>query len=77
MFPSVVDVLKMFLRLRGIYGEHSVNRMRELRETPMTAAVNKARSYVHRAPAEALSDAAGLLAICVMVFAGFTLPALF
>ncbi|MEL6198413.1 MAG: hypothetical protein AAF698_02065 [Pseudomonadota bacterium] len=43
----------------------------------MTAAVNKARSYVHRAPAEALSDAAGLLAICVMVFAGFTLPALF
>ncbi|MEL6335290.1 MAG: hypothetical protein AAFS07_01450 [Pseudomonadota bacterium] len=43
----------------------------------MTAAVTKARSFLHRAPAEAAGDAAGLLAICVMVFAGFTLPALF
>lgn len=37
----------------------------------------KARMFLTHAPREALSDAAALLAMCLMIFAGFTLPALF
>ena len=36
----------------------------------------KARSFLREAPREALTDIAGLLAICALIFAGFTLPAL-
>lgn len=40
-------------------------------------AILKARAYFHAAPREALGDAVGLAAICLMIFAGFTVPALF
>lgn len=43
----------------------------------MATAVTKARSFLNRAPVEALGDAVGLMAICLLVFTGFTLPALF
>lgn len=36
----------------------------------------KARNFLAQAPREALADAAGLVAMCLMIFAGLTLPAL-
>jgi hypothetical protein len=41
------------------------------------AQVLKARSYFERAPREALTDVAALAGMCLLVFAGFTLPAFF
>ncbi|MDT8343262.1 MAG: hypothetical protein RQ752_02405 [Thermohalobaculum sp.] len=37
----------------------------------------KARNFLAHAPREALADAAGLVVICVLIFAGLTLPAMF
>lgn len=37
----------------------------------------KARKYAADAPREALSDALGFAGVCVLIFAGFTVPALF
>ncbi|MEM6678173.1 MAG: hypothetical protein AAF675_09900 [Pseudomonadota bacterium] len=39
--------------------------------------LRQARSFFVAAPAEAVSDVAGLAAICVLVFCGFALPGLF
>jgi len=36
----------------------------------------KARAFAKSAPREALSDCLGLGALCLMIFAGFTVPAL-
>lgn len=41
------------------------------------ASILRARSFLAAAPREALADVAGLAAICFLVFAGFTLPAMF
>ncbi len=40
-------------------------------------ALRTARSYLSAAPREALADAAGLLAVAALVFAGFVVPGLF
>jgi len=37
----------------------------------------KARNFLAHAPREALSDVAGLAVMCALIFAGFTLPAMF
>ncbi|MEM7505103.1 MAG: hypothetical protein AAF415_00045 [Pseudomonadota bacterium] len=37
--------------------------------------IRKARAFIKTAPAEALSDTLGLGAMCLMIFAGFTVPA--
>jgi hypothetical protein len=37
----------------------------------------KAQSFLKAAPREALADAAGLAAMCLLIFAGFTIPAFF
>lgn len=39
-------------------------------------ALAKARRFAALAPAEALSDALGLAALCALVVAGFTVPGL-
>ena len=39
--------------------------------------LTRAKTFLTTAPSEALSDAAGLVGICVLIFAGFTLPAFF
>ncbi|MEM6972059.1 MAG: hypothetical protein AAF577_04565 [Pseudomonadota bacterium] len=39
--------------------------------------VRQARRFLSNAPVEALSDAAGLASICVMIFIGFAIPTLF
>lgn len=39
-------------------------------------ALAKARAYLASAPAEALSDVAGLVALCGLVLAGFVVPGL-
>ncbi|WP_264759703.1 hypothetical protein [Thermohalobaculum sediminis] len=36
----------------------------------------KARNFLTQAPREALADAAGIAVMCLLIFAGFTLPAL-
>jgi len=40
-------------------------------------AIAKARRFCRRAPLTAIADAAGLAALCLLVVAGFTLPALY
>ena len=37
----------------------------------------KARRFAVAAPREALTDAFGFAGVCILIFAGFTLPALF
>lgn len=37
----------------------------------------KARNFAANAPREALTDALGFAGVCVLIFAGFTLPAFF
>jgi hypothetical protein len=37
----------------------------------------KAREFATEAPREALADALGFAGLCVLIFAGFTLPAYF
>jgi hypothetical protein len=37
----------------------------------------KARKFAAAAPSEALIDALGFAGVCALIFAGFTLPALF
>ncbi len=39
--------------------------------------LQKARKFAAEAPREALIDALGFAGICALIFAGFTLPALF
>ena len=41
------------------------------------AALLKAREFATEAPREALIDALGFAGLCALIFAGFTLPALF
>lgn len=37
----------------------------------------KARSFFQSAPREAMADAVGLAVMCLLIFAGFSLPAFF
>jgi len=37
----------------------------------------KAKGFAAAAPREALIDAIGFAAVCVLIFAGFTIPAFF
>ena len=39
--------------------------------------LTKARKFTADAPREALVDALGFAGVCVLIFAGFTLPAFF
>ncbi|MEM0944209.1 MAG: hypothetical protein AAGI70_09705 [Pseudomonadota bacterium] len=36
--------------------------------------IRNARRFITAAPREALADALGLVGLCLMIFAGFTLP---
>ena len=41
------------------------------------AMILKARKFAITAPREALTDALGFAGVCLLIFAGFTLPAFF